>query len=154
MLWAAFWVAPRIEGRLESAVSEALSQRGFQVSSITAEGTSITVVGGPDAPDARLALAAAIRNVPGVSGVRSLLLTDEGDPPAGATRLAEADSRSGTVDPSGPATAAQPAPEEEGDRVPPDHGEKGPPTAAPEEAAQVPDEERETWSDEEASGRP
>ena len=105
MLWTTFWAVPRIERRLEVAVASALEDRGLHVSSIDARGTTVTLVGGPTSPDARLALAATVRSVPGVSEVRSLLLAENdlpsggGEGAAGAARFAEADPGPGATNP-------------------------------------------------------
>ena len=145
MLWAVFWVVPRIETRLESAVSVALEERGFHVSSISARGTSVTVVGGPTSPESRLALAATIRNVPGVSQVRSLLLSEDESPSAAPTRLAEADPGPGalepgrTVDAGGRRSAEREGPLASDPGRSPSAGPEAP-RAAPEVEAEAPPE--------------
>lgn len=152
MIWAAFWVVPRIESRIESAVSVALGQRGLEVSSISANGTSVTVVGGPTSPEARLALAAAVRNVPGVSEVRTLLLSDEDGPAQETTRLAEGGPGPGPLNP-------QHDDGEEGEEpvmrtAPSDVQGDGPPTAAPVGAGPRTDDPSEGSADEEDVDEP
>ncbi len=128
MVWVSVWTVPHIEARLESAVATALEMRGISVSSISADGRTITVVGGPTSPEARLALAAAVQNVPGVGEVRSLLVGND-EPPADAPhrladRVPELEETPGIVDreeggtpPEGGEERESPVPTEEGGGV-------------------------------------
>lgn len=90
--FAGWRVVPAIEADLESSVLQALAERGIEVASVTADGRTVNVVGGPERPEERLALVAAARSIPGVRRVRSPL-----DPPGQASwptdpvRLAQVD---------------------------------------------------------------
>ena len=151
MLWTTFWVVPRIERRLEVAVASALEDRGLHVSSIDARGTTVTLVGGPTSPEARLALAATVRSVPGVSEVRSLLLAEDDLPPgggegaSGTARLAEAEPGPGATNPGRPdesppfrmepaSDAVEGTPREADRPGAAERGDAGTPTNAPEAA--------------------
>ncbi|MDH3225321.1 MAG: OmpA family protein [Gemmatimonadota bacterium] len=116
MVWVSVWTVPRIEARLESAVATALNVRGISVSSISADGRTVTVVGGPTSPEARLALAATVQNVPGVSEVRSLLVGD-GEPRSDTpSRLAD----------RAPEPHGTPAVLDREGAAPPEGGDEGP----------------------------